>query len=268
MQAETLKSLSFDDAVFFCDTLTKGKPYISGKPRNHDSLAFVTKGTLGYEKNGITSLIKEGQVAYIAKGSIDKSGAYDCIETSYIAVNFNFDDKNRMANITFPFKTVCSGRNTYKYAKLFKEAVDEYSLNLQGSILICSGILCHIIGLLYNDYAFDSIKGKTAGKIEIAIDYLNRSYHRSDLKISELAEQADISEKHFRRLFYDVYNKNPHEFLRDFRLNKAELLLLNTSKQISDIALSCGFSDVYSFSHCFKKSFGISPKTYRESKNI
>ena len=37
------------DAVFFCDTLTGSTPYLSNKPRNHDSFAFVTGGTLGYD---------------------------------------------------------------------------------------------------------------------------------------------------------------------------------------------------------------------------
>ena len=73
-----------------------------------------------------------------------------------------------------------------------------------------------------------------------------------------------MSEKHFRRVFYDVYKKKPHEFLKDIRLNNAEQLLLNTSKSVSDIAIRCGFSDVYSFSHCFKRNFGISPKAYRK----
>ena len=132
--------------------------------------------------------------------------------------------------------------------------------------MICNGILSQIIGMLYNDLAFDSINYKMANKIALALDYLNQNYNRSDLKISELAETIGISEKHFRRLFFDIYNKKPHEFLRDFRLNKAELLILNTSKQISEIAVQCGFSDVYSFSHCFKKSYGVSPTDYRKTQ--
>ena len=82
MQTETM--VYTHDAVFFCDTLTYSTPYISNNPRNHDSLAFVTDGTLGYEKQGRTIQIKQGQIAYIAKGSIDKSSAYGCDAVSYI----------------------------------------------------------------------------------------------------------------------------------------------------------------------------------------
>ena len=64
MQTEAI--IYTDDAVFFYDTLTYDKPYISSKPRNHDSFTFVTDGTLLYEKQGKTVQIKKGQVAYIA----------------------------------------------------------------------------------------------------------------------------------------------------------------------------------------------------------
>ena len=256
------------DAVFFCDTLTSSTPYISDKPRNHDSLAFVTDGNLGYEKQGKTVQIKKGQVAYIAKGSIDKSSAYGCGAVSYIAVNFNFDTSPTSSNSNLPFETVCSGKNAYRYEKLFREAVNEYSLGLPGSRMICNGILCQIIGRLYNDLVYSDINYKMANKIKIALDYLNRNYSCSDLTIGELAEITGVSEKHFRRLFFDIYKKKPHEFLRDFRLNKAELLILNTSKTISDIAFQCGFSDVYSFSHCFKKNYGVSPTDFRKNQAI
>lgn len=264
MQAETM--LYTHDAVFFCDTLTSSTPYISGKPRNHDSFAFVTDGTLGYEKQGKTVQIKKGQIAYIAKGSIDKSSAYDCNAVSYIAVNFNFDSSPDSSKDNLPFGTVCSVKNAYRYEKLFREAVNEYRLNLNGSRIICNGILYQIIGQIYKDLVLDDINYKMANKIEIAVDYLNRNYRRSDLKISEVAEATEISEKHLRRIFCDVYKMKPHEFLRDIRLNKAVLLILNTSKPVSDIAIQCGFSDVYSFSHCFKRNFGVSPNAYREQQ--
>ena len=51
--------INTDDAVFFYDTLTYGQPYISSKPRNHDSLAFVTDGMLAYEKQGKIVQIKK-----------------------------------------------------------------------------------------------------------------------------------------------------------------------------------------------------------------
>ena len=170
MQTETM--VYTHDAVFFCDTLTYSTPYISNNPRNHDSLAFVTDGTLGYEKQGRTVQIKQGQIAYIAKGSIDKSSTYGCDAVSYIAVNFNFDASPASSRQNLPFGTVCSSKNAYRYEKLFREAVNEYSLGLPGSRTICNGILYQIIGQLYNDLVFDAINHKTAYKIEMPKAFL------------------------------------------------------------------------------------------------
>lgn len=260
------EKIKTDDAVFFYDTITKEKPYIAFKPRNHESLCFVTSGTLAYERLGKTELINEGQVGYIARGSTDKSSAYNCTKVSYIAVNFNFDKMSSAPNSTLSLETVCSKSTPYKYEKLFKHALDEYTSKRIGSQMICGGILQQIIGMLYNERTYSTLNTQKVNKLKKSIDFLKQNYQNPDLTVKELAETANISEKHFRRLFVEIYDKSPHEFLRDFRLNTAEPLLLNTSKQISDIAVQCGFSDVYSFSHCFKKHMGISPKKYRETQ--
>ncbi len=62
-----------------------------------------------YEKNGKAELIKSGCVGYIAKGSVDKSSAYDCKSAEYIVVNFNIGRRSGLSEVNLPFLTVCSG---------------------------------------------------------------------------------------------------------------------------------------------------------------
>ena len=252
-----------DDTVVFTDTLKKGAPYISEKPRNHESLFFVTKGTLLYETNGKSEIVREGQVGYIARGSVDRSSACLCDEVSYIAVNFRFDRKNAVPQKTLPFETVCSGGAIYNYEKQFRKAINYFLSKTPGYVAICNGIILQIIGQLYNETQtqkadFDKIK-----RIEKAIEHLKQHYGNADLKIRDLADMADMSEKHFRRIFSDIYHKSPYLFLQEFRIRNAEILLINTNKSISDIALQCGFADIYSFSHSFKKHNRMSPSQYR-----
>ena len=252
-----------DDTVIFTDTLKKDSPYISKKPRNHESLFFVTKGELLYEKPEKTEVVREGQVGYIARGSIDKSGTFSCDEVSYIAVNFCFDRKNATPKKTLPFETVCSEGITYNYEKQFKQALNCFLSKAPGNIAICNGIMLQIIGQLYNEHKIEDADFLKMKKIEKAIDCIKKNYCNPYFKISDLATVMNMSEKHFRRIFLDVYKKTPYLFLQEFRINKAEILLLNTKKSISDIALQCGFSDVYSFSHSFKKHNEVSPTEYR-----
>ncbi|MEE1280533.1 MAG: AraC family transcriptional regulator [Oscillospiraceae bacterium] len=254
-----------DDTVIFTDTLKKDSPYIAKKPRNHESLFFVTKGNLLYEKNKKTAVVCEGQVGYIARGSIDKSSAQSCDEVSYIAVNFCFDRQNAIPKKTLPFETLCSDGIVYNYEKQFKQALNGFLSKTPGYMAMCNGIILLILGQLYNEHNLIETDLSKMKRIEKAIEYLKQNYGNSDLKISNLADIVNMSEKHFRRMFLDVYKKTPYLFLQEFRINKAEILLLNTTKSISDIALQCGFSDVYSFSHSFKKHIGISPIKYRNT---
>lgn len=251
------------NAVIFTDSIKTEKPCVFLRPRNHDSIFFVTKGSLLYEKENISEIINEGQVGYIAKGSVDKSSAYLCDEVSYIATNFNFDNDNSITDKDLPFNALCSKGLAYNYERLFNDALTVFLSQSPGYMTVFKGILMQIIGHLYNEFRVTDINNRKMKKIQIALEYLRVNYNCADFKIRELAEKTFMSEKNFRRLFFEVYKKNPYEFLQEYRINKAKILLLSTNKSISDIATECGFSDVYAFSHSFKRHIGLSPSKFR-----
>lgn len=265
MTAEVFNGQQLGGTVVFTDTLPKDGPYISTKPRNHESLFFVTKGTLLYEKNGEAATVCQGQVGYIARGSIDRSSAYCCDEVAYIAVNFCFDRQSASPTRTLPFETLCSAGDAYNYEKQFKRALNSFLSKEPGYLPICNGIILQIIGQLYNEHQTKENDFAKMKRIEKAVEYVKQHYGNPDLKIRDLADAVKMSEKQFRRIFFAIYHKTPYVFLQEFRIHNAEILLLNTSKSISDIGLQCGFSDIYSFSHSFKKYNEVSPTEYRNA---
>ena len=249
-----------ESTIVFTDSLKADFPYISYEPRDHESIFFVTKGMVLYENCGTKCMIDEGQIGYIGKGNIDKSSAYNCDEASYISFNFSFGIGNKA---TLPFKTLCSDGVAYNYEKLFGEALNSFLMKQPGSIAVCNGLLLQIIGLIYSELEITDDRRKKMNRIEKAIEHMKNNYQESELSIGSLAEKCSMSEKNFRRIFSSVYKKTPYAFLQEFRINKAEILLLNTSKTVTEIAFCCGFSDVYSFSHSFKRHTGLSPIEYR-----
>lgn len=259
------------DAFFFRDSLKKGHPYVSKRPRNHESLFFVTKGTLLYEKNGVKTVISEGQVGYIEKGSCDISGAYLCDEVSYIATNFFFGETNECTAGIFPFKTISSeGTLRYPYRGLFERAL-RYCSDDYGSSCVVVGILLQIIGYLYSEYELahrDRGNIQKYKSIEQAVTYMKDHFDNVNFKVKTLSEISGMSEKNFRRIFKALYGESPYEFLQKYRIEKSKFLLTNTWKSVSEIAFACGFSDLYGFSHCFKKHEGISPSKYRTKHEI
>ena len=261
-----MKNADFDydfqgKQTVFEHTLSKGVPYIASTPRNHESIFLVTKGNLLYDNGGEKAVIKSGEVGYIARGSIDISSAYLCDGVTYIATNFAFDDDSLQGSL--PFKTLCSVGFSYKYEEMFEELLKCYTLKIPGYRTACKGILLQIIGSLFTEFVDDGILLKKFDKISDSLEYLRHNYSNDDLTVTRLAEVANMSTKQFRRTFSDIYKMTPYTFLLDFRINEAKKLLKNTQNKLSDIALQCGFADLYSFSHSFKKNTGMTPSEYR-----
>lgn len=53
------------------------------------------------------------------------------------------------------------------------------------------------------------------------------------------------------------------EYLKRKRFEEAGKLLLTTGRRLTDIALSCGFSDLRYMNEAFKELAGMSPRDYR-----
>ena len=249
--------------MVFTDTLGKNSPYYARIPRNHESLFFVTDGDLLYRKNGEEAVVKKGQVGYVARGSVDFSGPYACESVSYIAMNFRYDRETAKPTATLPFRTVCSGGIARRYEGLFHEALDAYRAAAPGYEAICSGILLQIIGFLYQEHQMTAGNRKKMQRLAPAIELLQCRFSDAALQIGELAACCGMSEKNFRRLFQQAYGDTPYGFLQEYRIRQGEILLRSTGHTVSQIAAACGFSDVYGFSHCFKRHRGVSPADYR-----
>ncbi len=84
-----------------------------------------------------------------------------------------------------------------------------------------------------------------------------------ELSIRQLAESVYLSERHFRRLFEKVYGIGPMEYLLELRLRTAGRLLLSERASVTEIAMSCGFSDGNYFSRVFRRKYGMPPTAYR-----
>ncbi len=54
------------------------------------------------------------------------------------------------------------------------------------------------------------------------------------------------------------------QFVQQLRMNQAVYLLRDENRRIGEIADALGYADMYTFSKMFKRSMGLSPKSFRE----
>lgn len=85
------------------------------------------------------------------------------------------------------------------------------------------------------------------------------------LSIEQVAQAAAMSEFHFFRLFKNMFGLSPHQYILHKRLQAASQLL-KTGYSVSEAAMDCGFTDIYTFSKAFKKRFGMPPSSFARVK--
>lgn len=85
----------------------------------------------------------------------------------------------------------------------------------------------------------------------------------NDLSIEELAFLSGFSLSTFKRQFKKVFNSTPAKYIKTKKLEKAAILIKTSSKRISDIAFSVGFSDLSHFSKSFQSVYKVPPSKYQ-----
>lgn len=100
------------------------------------------------------------------------------------------------------------------------------------------------------------------------IDYIVRTHLFQPLSLEELAKLSGRSLASFKRDFQQLYNSSPKKWINEQRLAHARVLLQHTDKQVSEIAMECGFENVPHFIRIFKQEYGITPNSDRAKKAI
>lgn len=81
---------------------------------------------------------------------------------------------------------------------------------------------------------------------------------------SELADCVHVSHFHFYRLFKRTCGFTPQQFIKNIRLEKAKLLIEDSSLSLSEIAYKTGFTDQSHLSREFRSIYSLSPGKFRD----
>ncbi|MEM9356114.1 MAG: GlxA family transcriptional regulator [Pseudomonadota bacterium] len=80
----------------------------------------------------------------------------------------------------------------------------------------------------------------------------------------EVAEAVGLSERQLQRLFREHTGRTTNDYYVNLRLQHSQLLLLQTSMPIVQIALASGFATPSHFSKRYRDRFGYSPRLERK----
>ena len=98
--------------------------------------------------------------------------------------------------------------------------------------------------------------------IEPALQMVRTDY-RTALNVDQLAELCNVSKSHFCRIFKLVTGRTVIQYITDYRLKIAKMLLEYGNDSIAHIADHCGFQDEGYFCRCYKRKYHQTPKQDR-----
>ncbi|NVN95984.1 MAG: AraC family transcriptional regulator [Bacteroidetes bacterium] len=100
---------------------------------------------------------------------------------------------------------------------------------------------------------------------ELLTDYFNSQKLKNNgiPTVKYCAEAMNLSANYFSDLLRSETGKNAQEHIHYHLLEKAKSILLNSDKNINEIANELGYEYPQNFSKLFKKKIGVSPTDYR-----
>jgi len=99
---------------------------------------------------------------------------------------------------------------------------------------------------------------------EFKLQEVVRQHLYNNINIEELAFLCGQSLSTFNRKFKHIYGTSPNQYIICKRLEKAQNLITNSNRSLTNIAYDCGFEDVSYFSRIFKKHYHCSPSDLRK----
>lgn len=171
----------------------------------------------------------------------------------HIAKQFIIDDKKVMAGETLTDRlemNITKEGNLAWYLTSKKPLVDTKN-NIIGSY----GITRHL------QKTSQTLSGVT--QLKEPVKFVQNNF-KEEITVEKLAEVAHLSISALERRFKKYLSKTPKQFIREFRLEKARQLLIESRLPIAEIAYQCGFADHSYFSRHFKLMFHELPSDVRK----
>lgn len=104
--------------------------------------------------------------------------------------------------------------------------------------------------------------GGVSYSVHLVKQYIAEHYGE-DLTLNLLAEQVYLSPNYLSNMFTKVTGCSLHKYIKQFRMKKAQELLIGSNMKISGICKAVGYPTPSYFIKTFQEVYGITPSAYR-----
>ncbi len=137
----------------------------------------------------------------------------------------------------------------------------------EGLHLLADGLLCLHREVQREMRRLPQVRASTRAelyrRLHHARDFIDSSMCEP-VSLAATASVARLSPCHCLRLFKQAFGETPHQYMTRRRLERAQKLLLQSSRSVTDICFALGFESLGSFSWLFRRRLGASPQEFRK----
>jgi AraC family transcriptional regulator len=123
-------------------------------------------------------------------------------------------------------------------------------------------ILAHVVGLAYGSPAPQPTR--QADVVERTREAIARRF-TTRVTLADLSRHTGSSLFHLCRLFRAGTGRTIHAYLNQLRLRASLAPVLDSTKELSEIALALGYSTHSHFTAAFRAEYGVTPSSMREA---
>jgi len=213
--------------------------------------------------------IKAPAVICILRGTIHSlksigkgvKGHFTLIENKTMSALFNQEDTLNLFTIK-PFLTL--SKKDSNWIHIINKLLYEELNQSKPSRKIAHGL---IQAILYKTLQLSDGAEQRSKSHQIAISFKQMVYQHfvEERNVAFYANELAISENYLNRCVKSFFHKTTKEIIMEITIINSQLLLLDISKDISEICYELNFEDPSYFARVFKKIIGVSPTEYRES---
>ena len=232
-------------------------------------LLYIAAGKAHFHFDGKEQIVTAGHMVLYRPKEPQKYEYYAEDQTEVYWVHFtggNVKNILRSYGLTDDKRVFYCGSGL-DYQNLFRTMINELQMCKENYEEVLETHL-RLIFIMLKRYFANTTKADNARvveEIDKATMYFNEHYSEN-ISIDEYAQNNHVSVSWFIRNFKQCTGSTPMQYILSKRIYNAEILLHDSTYNVTEIAEIVGYDNPLYFSRIFKKVKGISPSEYR--KNI
>mgnify|MGYP001300061725 CR=1 FL=1 len=101
--------------------------------------------------------------------------------------------------------------------------------------------------------------------LHACLQYMETHYAEG-ITVADIADYTGMHRSHLSSRFKHSFGMSPREYLIKLKMERAGEMLQNRTLSVTDISMSLGYTDLYTFSRAFGTYYGMSPSNYRHGR--